>query len=131
MAHFPKDLRYTPDHEWLRVDKDGNATVGITDHAQEALGDIVFVELPEVGTHLDAHEVLGVVESVKTTSDVYMPVGGTVIEVNGDLTGSPAVVNEAPYTQGWLIRINMDDLSEANGLLDADNYGHRVAELDH
>lgn len=112
----PKELQYAPTHEWLS----GDGTVGISDFAQEQLGDVVYVELPEVGREVTAGEAVAVVESVKTASDIYAPASGTVVAVNEDLSGSPETVNEAPYAGGWLFRL---DVSEASGeLMDADAY---------
>ena len=130
-GNFPKAMKYTADHEWLRLDGDGSAVAGITDYAQEALGDIVFVELPEVGDELSKGDVLGVVESVKTTSDIYMPVSGVITAVNDALEDAPETVNEDPHGNGWLVKFkpsNKDDLGE---LLDADAYGKHVSDQDH
>ena len=121
---FPESLLYTRDHEWLRVEGD-RATVGITDHAQKELGDIVFLELPEPGRRLQAGEELGTVESVKAVSEIYSPVGGEVIEVNRALTEDPdrsAVVNQDPYGEGWLVKIRIADPAELEDLLRADAY---------
>jgi len=104
---IPADLKYTKDHEWVRIEGD-EATFGITDHAQEALGDIVFVELPEVGREVAAGEAYAVVESVKAVSDVYAPVSGVITEVNGDLEGQPDLVNTNPYGSGWIVKIKTD-----------------------
>ncbi len=105
MSELPGDLVYTQDHEWLRKEEDGSVTVGITDHAQEALGDLVYVELPEVGQDVDSGGEMAVVESVKAASDVYAPIGGSVIEVNGDLENEPEKINADPYGDGWIVRI--------------------------
>lgn len=118
----PIDLKYTTSHEWLRVAGDGSATIGITSHAQEALGELVYVELPEVGRRVEAGEACVVVESTKAASDVYAPVAGEVIEVNGALADQPQTVNEAPYGDGWLFRLKMSDPSQATGLLSATDY---------
>jgi glycine cleavage system H protein len=117
----PSDLRYSDDHEWLRRD-DGEALVGITRYAADELGDVVFVELPAVGRTLARGETFGVIESVKTASDLYSPVSGEIIEVNGALSGSPQLVNDAPYGDGWLIRLRLADPSESELLRDADGY---------
>ncbi len=117
----PEGLRYTEDHEWLRVDGDA-ATVGITAYAADELGDVVFVELPAVGRTLTRGETFGVIESVKTASDLYSPVSGEVVEVNDALAGSPQLVNEEPYGGGWLIRLRLADPSESELLRDADGY---------
>ena len=117
----PDDLRYSDDHEWLRPDGE-QALVGITRYAADELGDVVFVELPPVGRSLSRGETFGVIESVKTASDLYSPVSGEVIEVNGSLAGSPQLVNEEPYAGGWLIRLRLADPSESELLRDADGY---------
>lgn len=118
---FPEDLRYSKEHEWLRVE--GNrGVVGITHYAQEQLGDVVFVELPEVGREVRAGQPFGVVESVKSVSDVYAPVSGRVAEVNGRLNDAPELVNQDPYGAGWMIVIEMTDPAEAAGLLSAAEY---------
>jgi glycine cleavage system H protein len=117
----PADLRYTKDHEWVRVAGD-TATVGITAFAAEQLGDIVFVELPDVGRTLDQFATFGVVESVKAVSDLFAPVGGEVVEANGALAGKPELVNEDPYDAGWMIKVRLTDPGQVDGLLDAAAY---------
>lgn len=117
----PDDLYYTEDHEWLRLD-DGIATVGITDFAQSELGDIVFVEIEPEGTELGQHEVFGTVEAVKTVSELYMPVSGTITAVNDELDTAPEVVNDDPYKDGWMVKIDVEDEGEIDELLDADAY---------
>jgi len=124
---IPGDLRYTQDHEWIRVEGD-EAVVGITQFAADQLGDIVFVELPDAGKRLDQHATFGVVESVKAVSDLFAPVGGEVAEANGDLAGAPEVVNSDPYGSGWMIRVKLADPSQVDGLLDAAAYEQLVAE---
>jgi len=124
---FPEELKYTEEHEWVMVEED-LAVVGITDFAQDALGDVVFVELPEVGAVLEAGKAFGVVESVKAVSDIYAPVSGTVEEVNDDLVDTPEILNTSPYEDGWMIKIKMDDASEVDGLMDADGYQALIAE---
>ncbi len=119
--NHPKDLKYTASHEWIRAEKDGTLTVGITDHAQEALGDLVFIELPEVGRKLDAEEACVVVESVKAASDVYAPVAGEVVAVNEAVVQTPAELNKDPYA-GWLFRLKPDAKFDPGKLLDADAY---------
>lgn len=114
-------MKFTREHEWLRIEGH-TATIGITEHAQDALGDVVFVELPAVGSALDAHAVAGVVESVKAAADVYMPVAGTVIEVNEQLQQDPSLVNQSPLDQGWFFKITIHDLSTLNDLLDLADY---------
>lgn len=118
----PTDLRYTKSHEWVRVDDEGIATIGITDHAQELLGDLVFVELPEVGGELGAGAECAVVESVKAASDVYSPLTGEVIEVNEVLADAPETINQDAYEDGWIFRIRMAAPEELNALMDADSY---------
>jgi len=122
MSNIPADLKFTKDHEWLKPEADGTATVGITDYAQTTLGDVTFVELPEKGTHLDAGASLGVVESVKAASDVYMPVAGTVTEVNSSLADDPGAINSDPYGAGWMIKVRPDNAADLSGLLTADEY---------
>jgi glycine cleavage system H protein len=124
---IPADLRYTKEHEWVRLDGD-LATVGITDHAADQLGDIVFVELPAVGTALRQLATFGVVESVKAVSDLFAPVGGEVVEVNDDLARAPEVVNSDPYGAGWLLRVRVSDPAEVDALLDPAAYEALVAE---
>ena len=128
MSSIPNDRRYASTHEWASGDGGGVVTVGISDHAQAALGDVVFVELPEVGAHLDAGDTAGVVESVKAASDVYAPVSGEVIEVNEALGSSPETVNADPYGQGWFYRLRADDPAELDGLLDAAAYEASLEE---
>lgn len=122
MSNIPANLRYTESHEWVLDNGDGTVTLGITDHAQEALGDVVFVELPEVGRSLDAGEEFGVIESVKAASDLYAPLAGEVIEANEALEDAPETVNEAPYEGGWIAKLKLADASALEGLLDADAY---------
>ncbi|MBT2787977.1 MULTISPECIES: glycine cleavage system protein GcvH [unclassified Halomonas] len=121
MSNLPANLRYAESHEWVLDNQDGTVTVGITDHAQQALGDVVFVELPEVGTALSKGQEFGVIESVKAASDLYSPVVGEVIEVNDALEDAPETVNEAPYEGGWIMKVRLDSDS-LDGLLDADAY---------
>ena len=119
--NIPKELKYTKDHEWVRVDGD-TATLGITDFAQGELGDIVYVEIETEGNALDQHAVFGTVEAVKTVSDLFMPLSGTVEEVNPGLTTEPEAVNKDPYGAGWMIKIKLSNASEVDGLLSADDY---------
>lgn len=121
MSNTPEELKYASSHEWARLEGD-IVTVGISDHAQEALGDLVYVELPNVGDSVLAGDEAGVVESVKAASDIYAPVSGEVIEVNETLVDNPEIVNTAPYTDGWLYRIRVSDVSELDKLLSADEY---------
>jgi glycine cleavage system H protein len=130
MSKTPAELKYAPTHEWVRVDGDV-ATVGITDHAQEALGDLVFVELPEVGDVVAAHDEAGVVESVKAASDIYAPVSGEIIAVNEELTDAPETVNNNPYHDGWMYKIRMSDPVELDDLLSAEDYDAQVAAEGH
>lgn len=126
MSETPTELRYAETHEWARTE-DGIVTVGITDHAQEALGDVVFVELPEPGQWLAVREEAGVVESVKAASDIYAPVSGTVLQINEGLEDSPEIVNLDPYGDGWFFRVEPDDTAELDELLDADTYADTCA----
>ena len=118
---IPEELKYSKEHEWARIEGD-TAIIGITDHAQAELGDITFVEVPEVGAAIRQNDVFGTIESVKAASDLYAPLSGTITEVNPDLEGSPEVINEAPYEKGWIIKIKMSDLSEEDALLGAAEY---------
>ena len=127
MSVVPPDLRYTKSHEWVRVEGD-TAVVGITDHAQEELGDIVYLELPEVGRVLNAEDTFGTVESVKAVSELYAPVAGEVVAVNEGLAGAEAAINESPYEQGWLIKVRVKDPAEADALLAADAYKAEIGE---
>jgi glycine cleavage system H protein len=122
MSNVPDSLRYTAEHEWLRLEADGTATIGITDHAQSALGDVTFVDLPKEGASVAKGATFGAVESVKAASDLYAPVAGTVVAVNADLNGSPDLVNRDPYGAAWMIRVKVADASELQGLLDAEAY---------
>ena len=125
--NFPDNLKYTKDHEWIRSDGDG-ATVGITDHAQNALGDVVFVDLPEVGRVVAAGEACAVVESVKAASDIYAPLSGVVVAVNEDLESDPALINADPYGDGWLFELELIDTEELDGLKDAETYAESLDE---
>lgn len=124
---FPDTLKYTEEHEWIRLEDDGTATIGITDFAQRELGDIVFVELEPVDSALDQDDVFGTVEAVKTVSELYMPVGGTIVAHNEALEASPEKVNEDPYGDGWMVKIELDDPGELDDLLDADAYAEEVS----
>jgi len=119
--NIPENLKYTKDHEWIKIDGD-EAYVGITDYAQNELGDIVFVEIETEGENLDKEEVFGTVEAVKTVSDIFMPISGEVMEVNAQLEDSPEIVNKDPYGEGWLIKVKISDQSELEELLDASKY---------
>ena len=122
MSQVPSELRYTKDHEWARDNDDGTLTVGITDHAQEALGDLVFVEVPEPGREVARGEACAVVESVKAASDIFSPLAGTVAEVNGTLADTPERINEDPYGAGWIFKLVPADSSAFAGLMDPDAY---------
>lgn len=122
MSNTPSELRYASSHEWARLEDDGTVTVGITDHAQQALGDVVFVEAPDVGASLAAGDDAGVVESVKAASDIYAPVGGEVIAVNELLEDEPETVNSDPYDDGWFYRLKPTDTTELENLLSAEDY---------
>lgn len=126
----PAELKYTKEHEWIKVE--GNiGLVGITDFAQDQLGDVVFVEVPEVGRTLKAGEQFGVVESVKTVSDLYSPISGKVVEVNTELDATPELVNQDAYEKGWIMKVELSDPAELNGLLDADAYAKFTEEAGH
>ena len=122
MSYIPADLKYIASHEWVRVEGDGTVTVGVTDHAQDALGDVVYVELPEIDVVLSAGDEAGVVESVKAASDIYTPLSGTVIAVNSTLEDAPEQVNSDPYGEGWFFKLRLADAGELDELLDADGY---------
>ena len=122
MSNIPADLRYAKSHEWLKLEGDGTATSGITDYAQNSLGDITYVQLPKAGATLKAGEPFGVVESVKAASDIYAPVAGTVLAVNSALENAPDTLNRAPYGDGWLVKLRLADAAQAGALLDAAAY---------
>ena len=126
MSNVPADLRYAKSHEWLKLNADGTAVVGISDYAQSSLGDITYVQVPAVGTELGAGDGFGVVESVKAASDIYAPVAGTVIEVNTALDATPETVNQDPYGAGWLIKLKVANPAGAEALLDAAGYTAEV-----
>ena len=130
MSQTPSELKYASSHEWARLEEDGTVTIGISDHAQEALGDVVFVELPEVGDTLAAGDEAGVVESVKAASDLYAPIGGEVLEINGVLEDEPETVNSDPYHDGWFFRLQPADTAELDKLLAADDYAAHCEEED-
>jgi len=127
----PNELRYTESHEWVRADEDGIATIGITDHAQELLGDLVFVELPEVGIELSVGSECAVVESVKAASDVFSPISGEVVEVNEVLADVPETINQDAYEEGWIVRVRLSNPSELEGLMDADSYAEHCESEEH
>lgn len=122
MSEFPAELKYANSHEWARLESDGIVVVGITDHAQDALGDIVFIELPESGAGVDAGAEIAVVESVKAASDIYSPVSGEVVEVNSALEDEPELVNSSPYEDGWLFTVRVNPSDDFSNLLDAESY---------
>lgn len=128
MSNIPDDLRYASSHEWIRIEDDGTATVGISDHAQDALGDIVFVELPELGISVNAKQEVAVVESVKAASDIYSPVSGTIIAVNEALVDAPETVNSSPYENGWFFKMKVSDAAELDELMEADGYGEHCED---
>lgn len=131
MSEIPADLKYTKSHEWVRLCDDGSVLVGITDHAQDLLGDMVYVEPPEVGNEVEAEDVCAVVESVKAASDVYSPISGEIIEANDALADTPELVNNDPYGEGWLMRLKPADSLEIDQLMSADDYTDHVASEDH
>ena len=130
MSDLPEDLRYTSEHEWLRQEEDGSVTVGITDHAQSALGDLVYVELPEVGQELEAGEEMAVVESVKAASDVYSPISGLVLEINVDLANEPEKINIDPYGDGWIVRLQSPSNIDSSDIMNPDSYQAMLDELE-
>ena len=119
---IPGDLKFAPSHEWVRLEEDGTITVGISDHAQEQLGDLVFVETPEIDRSCDAEEGIAVVESVKAASDIYAPVAGTVIDANAELADNPELVNTDPYGDGWIFKIQPNEASDIESMMDPDDY---------
>jgi glycine cleavage system H protein len=129
MASYPTDLKYTKDHEWARVEADGNVRVGVTQYAVEQLGDVTLVDLPKVGAKLDDHGHFGDIESVKTVSELFAPVAGEVVAINEDLDGKPELVNEGPYDQGWMVLIK--PAGDLSGLMDAAAYEGFLGSLDH
>lgn len=122
MSNIPSDLKYVASHEWLKLEADGIITVGITDHAQDLLGDVVFVELPEVGTAVEADQEIAVVESVKAASDVYAPISGEIVATNDELVDSPELANEDPYGKAWFFKIKPANPADYDGLMSADEY---------
>ncbi|HUQ20226.1 MAG TPA: glycine cleavage system protein GcvH [Gemmatimonadaceae bacterium] len=126
MANIPADLKYTAEHEYVRVKPDGTADVGVTDYAQGELGDVVYIELPKVGTKYSKHDVFGTIEAVKAVSELFSPVSGEITEVNDRLDKEPALVNTDPYGEGWMVRIKLSDPAEADSLLDSDAYSKQI-----
>ena len=128
MSHIPSHLQYTESHEWVSIEDNSNARIGITDHAQEALGDLVYVELPSVGDEISQGDPCAVVESVKAASDIYAPLSGVVVAVNEELESDPALINADPYGDGWLFELELIDNEELDGLKDADTYAESLDE---
>lgn len=126
--NFPDNLKYTKEHEWLRVEND-TAVVGVTDYAQSELGDIVYIEFPEVGKSFSQNDSIGTIEAVKTVADLYAPVSGELLEVNNELTDNPELVNQDPYEKGWMLKIKIGDPSEIDTLMDSSAYKEHVAEV--
>ena len=131
MSNVPNELKYTKSHEWLRAEEDGSITVGITEHAQELLGDMVFIELPEVGGNFTTGDEIAVVESVKAASDVYCPVAGEIIAINEELVDTPELVNQGAYEGGWMFKLKPEDAGEMDELLDPDDYSELITDEDH
>ena len=128
MSEIPKSLLYTESHEWVSKENDNIVRIGITDHAQELLGDVVYVELPEHNADCQAAEDIAVVESVKAAADIYTPVTGKIIEINSDLDENPSLINSSPYGDGWIMRIHLDDADELDKLLTAESYQQMIEE---
>jgi glycine cleavage system H protein len=128
MSEIPSELKYTKSHEWVRTEDDGSLTIGITDHAQELLGDLVFVELPDVGDEMSAEDAACVVESVKAASDVYMPVNGEITAVNDALADAPETINDSPYDDGWLFKVSPSSSDQLDDLMDADSYESEIED---
>lgn len=128
MADTPSHLKYTAEHEWVKLAEDGTATVGITDFAQSELGDIVYVELPQEGDTLTQAEPFGTIEAVKTVEDLYAPLSGEVIEVNAQLQDAPTLINSSPYEDGWILKLRLGDSSGTGRLLTAEQYGEQIGE---
>jgi glycine cleavage system H protein len=126
MSDIPTELKYTKSHEWAAKDEKDLITIGITHHAQKLLGDVVFIELPEVGIQIHSGEEFGVIESVKAASDLYSPLSGEVVAVNEQLAGQPALINQDPYHEGWFIKVRPDDIDEWDELMDADEYADKI-----
>ncbi|AOE48889.1 glycine cleavage system protein GcvH [Kangiella sediminilitoris] len=128
MSQIPAELKYVSSHEWIRDEGDGMVTVGITEHAQELLGDVVFVEAPEVDEDVDAEDEIAVVESVKAASDIYAPLAGTITEVNEELEDSPELINSDPYGDGWMFKMKLADAGDLEKLLSAEDYAEEIAD---
>lgn len=128
MSNIPSELKFASTHEWIKIEDDGSVTIGITDHAQDLLGDIVFVELPETDTVISAKDEVSVVESVKAASDIYCPLSGEIIEINSALLEAPELINSSPYEEGWLFKLQPSDDAELDDLMDADAYAEQCEE---
>lgn len=128
MSQIPAELKYVSSHEWIRDEGDGVVTVGITDHAQELLGDVVFVDAPEVDSEVDVGDEIAVVESVKAASDIYAPLAGTILEVNEELEDSPELINSDPYGDGWMFKMKLVDAGDMDSLLSSEEYADEIAE---
>jgi len=128
MSNIPSDLKYLTSHEWVRVEDDGSVTVGITDHAQELLGDVVYVELPDIDSDVAVDDEIAVVESVKAASDIFAPLSGTIIEINESLEDAPETVNSSCYDDGWMFKMKPSELSELDNLIDAEAYAAEIEE---
>lgn len=128
MSNVPSDLKYISSHEWIRVEDDGTVTVGITDHAQELLGDVVYVELPEMDSEVALEDEIAVVESVKAASDIYAPLSGTIVAINEALEDAPETVNSSPYDDGWMFKMKPSEPSEIEGLIDAESYQNEIED---
>ena len=128
MSNIPSDLKYISSHEWIRLEDDGTVTVGITDHAQELLGDVVYVELPELDSEVALEDEISVVESVKAASDIYAPLSGTIVAVNEVLEDAPETVNSSPYDDGWMFKMKPSEPSEIDGLIDAESYQNEIED---
>jgi glycine cleavage system H protein len=119
---YTNDMKFLTSHEWVRPEQDGTACIGITEHAQELLGDLVYIELPKIGQKINAKSTIGVVESVKAASDLYSPVSGEIIEINNNAVNDPTIINNSPHSEGWLIKVKLNDISELNNLMNLDEY---------
>ncbi len=128
MSEIPEDLRYTEEHEYVRTETDGLVTIGITHYAQGELGDVVYVDLPEVGTQIDRMDVFGTIEAVKAVSELFSPLGGEIVEVNSGLDGDPSLVNQEPYGDGWMIKVQVRDPAELDRLLSPSDYAQHIGE---
>jgi glycine cleavage system H protein len=128
MSNVPSDLKYISSHEWIREEDDGTVTIGITDHAQELLGDVVYVELPDIDSEVALEDEIAVVESVKAASDIYAPLSGTIIAINEDLEDAPETVNSSPYDDGWMFKMQPSEPSELEGLMDAESYQNEIED---